>query len=152
MIHLQGDGGHAKEIREIIRLISVEKGESWLIAVGDNANRQKEVVRHFGHLFCTLIHPSSIIARDVKIGLGTVVMAGTVIQPGTSIGNHVIVNTCASVSHDCIVGDFVHIAPGCRICGEVTIGEGAFLGAGTIVVPGTIIQPWAFYKAGSVVK
>ena len=34
-----------------------------------------------------LIHPQAVVAEDVKIGLGTVVMAGAVINSGTQPAN-----------------------------------------------------------------
>ena len=44
----------------------------------------------------TLIHPDAVIAEDVKIGIGTMVMAGAVINLGTRIGQGCIINTCSS--------------------------------------------------------
>ena len=44
----------------------------------------------------TLIHPDAVIAEDVEIGAGTVVMAGAVINPGVGIGKGCIINTCSS--------------------------------------------------------
>ena len=38
-------------------------------------------------------------------------MAGTVIQCDTNIGMITIINTCASIDHDCNIGDHIHVAP-----------------------------------------
>lgn len=81
----------------------------------------------------TLKHPNAIISDDVKIGTGTVVMAGAVINPGTTIGKGCIINTAASVDHDCIVGDYSHIAVGAHLCGTVSIGRQTWIGAGTTI-------------------
>lgn len=54
-----------------------------------------------GFKFTSAVHPRSIIARDVQIGEGSVVVAGAVVNPGSKLGKHVIINTCASVGHDC---------------------------------------------------
>ncbi len=35
-----------------------------------------------------------------------------------------IINTRASVDHDCELGDFVHVGPGAVITGSVTVGNG----------------------------
>jgi acetyltransferase-like isoleucine patch superfamily enzyme len=64
---------------------------------------------------------------------------------------HCIVNTVASVDHDCVLGDFVHVAPGARLCGGVTVAAGAFIGAGAVVVPGRRIGADAIIAAGAVV-
>ena len=89
----------------------------------------------------TLIHPDAVIAEDVEIGVGTVVMAGAVINPGTHIGKGCIINTCSSVDHDCIVDDFVHVAVGSHLCGTVNVGAGTWIGAGVTVNNNVFICP-----------
>ena len=101
--------------------------------------------------FIILKHPSAIIGNDVQIGIGTVIMAGVIIQPGTKIGKHCIINTGAYIDHDVVIQDFVHIAPRCSIAGGVEIGEGTFLGIGTIVINNIKIGSWSIIGAGSVV-
>ena len=76
-----------------------------------------------GKKLVTLIHPDSIIANDVMIDEGTVVMAGVVINSGASIGRGCIINTCSSVDHDCQLGNYVHIAVGAHLCGTVSVGD-----------------------------
>ena len=46
-----------------------------------------------------------------------------------------IVNTGASVDHECVIGDAVHLAPGARLAGRVTVGEAAWVGIGAVVKP-----------------
>ena len=41
-----------------------------------------------------------------------------------SVGGNVIINTGATVDHDCRIEDAVHIAPGCHLCGGVSVGAG----------------------------
>lgn len=147
---IQGNGGHAKVLMDF-----VNDWDGAIVAVGDNKTRKLEVERLIKEewRFCPAqIHPRAYVARGVEIGEGTVVMAGAVIQPGARIGKHVIVNTCASVDHGCIVGDFAHIAPGVHLCGDVEVGEGALVGVGSCAVPGAKIPAWTLVKAGSVVK
>jgi sugar O-acyltransferase (sialic acid O-acetyltransferase NeuD family) len=67
------------------------------------------------------------------------------------VGNHVILNTSSSVDHDCRIGDYAHIAPGCHLGGGIIVGEGTFLGVGTSVVPGVRIGRWSVIGAGAVV-
>ena len=62
--------------------------------------------------------------------MDTAVFAGVVIQPDACVGRHVIVNTGASVDHDCVISDFAHVAPGVRLAGGVTVAEGVFIGSG----------------------
>lgn len=81
----------------------------------------------------TLIHPDAVIAEDVVIERGTIIMAGAVINPGSRIGRGCIINTCASVDHDCRLGEYVHVAVGAHVAGHVEIGNGTWIGAGATV-------------------
>ncbi len=59
----------------------------------------------------TLLHPSAAISKHSVIGVGSVVMAGAVVNICAKIGAFAIINTSASIDHDCILGDFVHVSP-----------------------------------------
>lgn len=122
-----------------------------IIAIGNNETRQAISERLSKVKWQSIIHPTAIIAEDVKIGEGTVIMAGAIIQPGTKIGRHCIINTGACIDHDCMVGDYTHIAPNCGIAGGVTIGKGAFIGIGTSVAQYIKIGEWTTVGAGSAV-
>ena len=124
-----------------------------IVAIGANPARRSVAawLASQGFAFASAIHPVAQIAREVRIGAGTVVMAGIAINPDTVIGMHCIVNTGASVDHDCVLGDGVHLAPGARLCGGVTVGAGAFIGAGAVVAPGRRIGADAIIAAGAVV-
>jgi len=99
----------------------------------------------------SLIHPSSVIGRDVQIGMGTCVAPGGIITTRVRIGRHCILNVNASVSHDCTIGDFVNINPGAVVAGTVRIGDGCYIGAGATVVDEVTIGEWSVIGAGAVV-
>lgn len=99
----------------------------------------------------TLINPNAVIADDVEIGEGTVVMAGVVINSGAKIGRGCIINTSSSVDHDCVVGDYCHVAVGAHLCGTVNVGETTWIGAGAIVSNNINICDGCMIGAGAVV-
>src|SRR5690606_3976184 len=68
-----------------------------------------ETFHHKGYRFGTLIHPSAVISSSVTLGEGAQVMAGAIIQPAVTIGANSLINTRASVDHDCVIGSHVHI-------------------------------------------
>ena len=78
-------------------------------------------------------------------------MQGAVIQSCANIGKHCIINTCASVDHDCLLGDFVHVAPHATVLGGVTIGEGSWIGAGAVLKQYVTIGKNCTIGAGAVV-
>ena len=121
-----------------------------IVAIGDNKIR-KQLAQTIQHVFGKLIHPSASIDRLSLVGEGSVVMHHAVIQRGTRIGKHGIINTASSVDHDCVLGDFVHIAPNATLCGGVQIGDETFIGAGVVVLPQIKIGKRATVGAGSVV-
>jgi len=47
----------------------------------------------------------------------------------------VIVNTVASIDHECRIGAGVHVGLGVRLAGCIEIGERAFIGTGAVVLP-----------------
>ena len=107
----------------------------FIVAIGNGAIRhdfQKWLISIGGRIV-SLIHPTAVVADGVKIGNGTVVMAGAVINPDAKIGHGCIINTCASVDHDCIIEDFVHVSVGSHIAGTVKIGKRTWIGAGATV-------------------
>jgi sugar O-acyltransferase (sialic acid O-acetyltransferase NeuD family) len=120
-----------------------------IIGVGDNGAR-KRISHEIEIEWTTAVHPFSWVHPDVTLGPGSVVLAGGIVQPGASIGAHVIVNTKASVDHDCHVGDYAHIAVA-HLAGGGSIGEGVFLALGSIVLPGRHVGDWAVVGAGAVV-
>ncbi len=125
----------------------------FVVAIGDNFMRKTIVdkLEFSDDMYFTVIHPSSVIGDDVKIGVGSMIIGGTVINTGTTIGKHTIVNTSASIDHHNKIHDFVHIAPGSHTGGNVEIGYGSFLGVGVSVIPGVRVAEWSVIGAGSVV-
>lgn len=80
----------------------------------------------------TLIAPTAIVAGGSRIGEGSAVMHGAIIN-GATLGRRCIVNTGAVVEHGCAAADNVFIGPGATVCGGVTIGDDCFIGAGATV-------------------
>jgi len=121
-----------------------------VVAIGENATR-KRVAAQTKHLFVNAIHSSVILSQHCKMGIGNMILHGAIIQAMASIGNHTIINTGTQVDHHCIIEDFVHLAPGVILCGNVRVGEGTLVGAGTTIIPGKKIGRWATIGAGAVV-
>jgi sugar O-acyltransferase (sialic acid O-acetyltransferase NeuD family) len=99
----------------------------------------------------TVIHPLASLASDATFGEGCQFLTLSAVCAGARLGRAVIVNTAASIDHDCIVGDGVHVAPGARVAGEVVIGDFAFIGCGAVVLPRVRIGAGATVGAGAVV-
>ena len=131
---------------------NIEEYLSWdfIVAIGDALARQN-VLKKLENIQCnivSLIHPKAVVSRRVEIKMGTVVMA---INSDTKIGKGCIVNTGASVDHDGIIDDFVHISVGAHVAGNVHIGLKTWIGAGAIVLNNLSICDNCIVGAGAVV-
>ena len=127
--------------------------EAIFVAIGDNDLRAEvfnKMIKQ-GEILINAVHPNTIIAANVKLGVGIVVCAGVVVNPGSKIDNNVILNTGCTVDHHNYIRDHVHLAPGCNLGGDVEIGEGTLIGIGAVVLPQTKVGKWSKVGAGAVV-
>lgn len=121
------------------------------IAVGKNQTRAKLWNDLDTKASPVLVHPFSWIAPSVSLADGCLIVGGVVINTGVRIGLCGIINTGASLDHDCILGDFVHISPGARLAGDVQIGDRSWIGIGAVIREGTKIGADVTVGAGAVV-
>lgn len=98
-----------------------------------------------------VVAPSATVASSVSIGKGSAIFHKAVVNVGTVIGNHCIVNTGAVVEHGCAIGNNVFIGPGAVVCGGVTIGDNVYIGANAAVRPGVKICADAIIGIGAAV-
>lgn len=124
-----------------------------IVAIGDNTARMNISMKlaQLSIPLVTVVHPRAVVAGDVRLGAGTFVAAGAVISTGTVVGKCVIINTSATVDHDSIISDYVHIGPGVHAAGRVFVGQCSFLGIGSRVIPDVTIGTNVIIGAGAVV-
>lgn len=123
------------------------------VGIGNNVTREKiqKKLEYEGVSIPILIHPESVIGEQVELGIGTVVMARAVINCSTRIGKGSIINTGATIDHDNLIEDYVHIAPGVHTAGTVKVGKGTWLGIGSVVSNNVNITSGCKVGAGAVV-
>jgi len=176
MMYLFGASGHGKVVAEIAELLQLkiaafvdqdrskkellgyevihellEESLEMFIAIGQNGTRKKIAEQYAAASYPLLIHPQTAISTRTIFFEGTVVMAGVSVNAGVKIGKHCIINTNASIDHDCVLEDFVHISPNAALAGDVKVGEGSHVGIGTCVIQGITIGKWCTIGAGTVV-
>ena len=134
--------------------VATKASASVIVAIGDNLVRGEmlHLLRERGVPLATAIHPRAVIARDVEIAPGVVVMAGAVVNVGSKLGLGSIVNTSASLDHDSDVGELAQVMPGAVIAGGAVIGPFATIGTGAVLLPLVRIGENAFVGAGAVVR
>ncbi len=175
---IYGAGGHAKVVLDCIRgmgkdvsvffddsneltelkgipVVSpyspdVKYREELVIAVGDNLLR-KQIAEKVKHRFGEAIHSSARLSHYSFLDEGTVVMPNVIVNADAVVGKHCILNSASVVEHDCIVEDFVHIAPTAVLGGGVKVGEGTLIGIGAMLLPFVTVGKWCIVGAGAVV-
>ncbi len=126
---------------------------SAFVAIGDNRLRLK-IGRNLeanGFTLVKAVSRRAAVSPSALLGAGVAVMAGAVVNAETRIDDLAILNTNASVDHDCRLGEACHVAPGSALAGNVTVGRLAFLGVGCRAIPGVRIGEGGVVGAGSTV-
>lgn len=121
----------------------VKEGYSFVIGIGDNNIRKKIYQRYEQLYFPNIIHPTASLGykqlENLKTKKGNIITAGTRFTNNIEIGDFGIYNLNCTIGHDCIIKDFVSIAPGANISGNVMIEEGVYIGTNATVLQGKSI-------------
>lgn len=136
--------------------ISQWKGKlGFCITIGNPHGRVRirlhEYLEKNGLSSISIAHPSAVIENDVILGAGSQIMAGAILNTRVITGKQCIINTNASIDHECNLADGVEIAPGATLCGLVTVKTNGWVCAGATVLPKIIIGEDAIVGAGAVV-
>jgi sugar O-acyltransferase (sialic acid O-acetyltransferase NeuD family) len=142
-------------ILDVPKIFTEYHVECLLVAIGDNWDRCR-VASRITHLlpaieFITFVHPSAQIGRQVEIESGTVVMPGAVVNSGSRVGRHCIINTRASIDHDSVLADCASVGPGATLGGDVRIGHCTAIGIGATIKHRVSIGEHTVIGAGSLV-
>ncbi|CAM2938886.1 acetyltransferase [Paenibacillus sediminis] len=132
----------------------LEEGvQYFFVATGNNRLRKKLFYQliELGFTPINAISPFARISPFAKLGRGIVVMPGAVINAYAVIEDNVIINTLSGIDHDCLIKPHAHIAPGASLAGCVNVGEGAFVGMKSSVIPEISIGEWSVVGAGAAV-
>jgi len=127
----------------------------YAVAIGGAHGRGRlammKVLDGLGLTALSIVHRNAFVATTSHLGAGAQVLAMSSVCAGARLGDAVIINTAASVDHDCLLGHGVHVAPGARLAGEVVLEDDVFIGSGAIVLPRVHIGMGAQIGAGAVV-
>jgi len=119
------------------------KDMAFTIGIGENAIRQKVALRFTNKLrFTNLVHPSATFGKrqreHIESKSGVIVCAGVRFTNNIVVGDFSIFNLNSTVGHDVIIEEFVNIAPGANISGNVHIETRCWVGTGATINQGSI--------------
>lgn len=119
---------------------------------GNLRRKLYEELKGIGYLFPIICDPSASISTRVRIGEGTFVGKGVIINAGAEVERMCILNSGAIIEHDCYIKEFSHVAVGTVLCGGVHLGKDVFVGANATVIQNINVGNSCIIGAGEVLK
>ncbi len=131
----------------------VREGDRVILGVGGNNQRQEvgEWLEERGADLFTVRSRWAMVSGSTVVRDGVVMIGPVVVNACAEIGKGVILNTASTVDHECVISDYVHIAPGVNLAGNVTVGQNSFIGIGAKVIPGITVGKDCVVGAGCVI-
>lgn len=127
-------------------LSTLPKDMPAVIAIGNPEIRKK--IDEQINAKAQVIHPTAISESG---NYGLILCPYAVITTNVKIGKHLHMNLHSDIGHDCIIGDYVTLAPGARISGKCQIGNCVYIGTNAMIREGAKVCDNVTIGAGSVV-
>lgn len=117
--------------------------EGIALAISNSVIRRKifDLIFEDGFSAWTIIANNSILMDDIILGEGSIISPFVTITSNVKIGKCFQANLYSYIAHDCVVGDFVTMAP--RVCcnGNVVIEDNVYIGTSAVIKQGTPEKP-----------
>ncbi len=104
------------------------------VAIGDPHVRElwMKKMEEAGFTLATLIDPTARISKYAKIGRGSVVMRGSLVQGYSKIGKGCILSAGSIVDHDTTLGNYVQVNCGAIVSARKTVPDGYLVDYGVV--------------------
>lgn len=114
-------------------------------------------------IFPVILSPLAYLSKHAMVEEGTIIMHHALINAGAAVGANCIINSKALIEHEVKLGKHCHISTSSKINGQVLIGDECFVGSGVtiinnvevvdrVVVPAGMTVMQSIYKAGVYIK
>jgi sugar O-acyltransferase (sialic acid O-acetyltransferase NeuD family) len=125
----------------------------FLLGVADPHGKEIVVnlLRSKGAKFLSLIHPTAIIASTATVGESAILCPFSMISADAVVGDFVTINCYSGVGHDAQVGDYTTMSGHVDLTGRVKCGRSVFFGTGAKVIPDVSIGDAAIIGAGTLI-
>lgn len=129
---------------------------SFIVSIGPGHGKvrleiHRDILQHGLHPI-TAIHRTAFVAGNATVGAGSQIYAQAAVCVDTKIGEGCIINTRASVDHECVIEDGATVGPGATLAGLVQVGKYADIYTGAVVLPRLVIGEGAVVGAGAIVR
>lgn len=149
---LEGFDGYPHIISSVESYIP-QLNDVFICALGDVHYKKYyvKIILDKGGVFTSIIHPSSNIAMNSKIGVGCIISRYVTVSCDVNIEDFVTLSTHSGIGHDATIGKFSHIGGLSSISGGVKIEDMVTIYPGAIIAPHKIIHSNSIIGTGSVV-
>ena len=129
------------------------ENKSACLAIANSAIREKLAIKCdvAGVRLCSARAANVVELDEVKIGEGACLSPFVTLTSNIVIGKAFHANLYSYIEHDCRVGDFVTLAPGAKVNGNVILEDHVYIGSGAIIRQGISIGKGAVVGMGAVV-
>jgi sugar O-acyltransferase (sialic acid O-acetyltransferase NeuD family) len=132
----------------------ISKDSSLLIAIGD-PHKRKEVFKKLVAIgftdFPNYISSSVEIDSSIQIGIGNIILKGSVFSVDIKISDFNVINKLCSIGHDVLITNFCTFSPNVSISGNCRISNLCFFGISSTVLSNVFINNKTIIGAGTVV-
>lgn len=130
-----------------------DKNEEFALGIAEPHIKEKvvSVIESKGGHFASVIHPEARIGEFNKLGKGVVIYPGARVTVNATIGDYATILDLTAIGHDAKVGNYTTICGGCGINGHVEVGSYVFIGSHITTAPSRKIGDGAYVGTGSVV-
>ena len=113
----------------------IEENDRFLFAIG-NIDAKKRITKNLkerGAQFITLIHKTSVVASNAKIGEGVIICPFVTVSDSVILDDFVLMNFYSSSGHDSKLGKYSILSPYSTTNGFVVLEDEVFLGTHSTV-------------------
>lgn len=128
-------------------------GDLFLVALGAPAKKRRvvELLQTRGARFASLRHPTATVVRTASIGEGVILCPYAMALADTRIDRFATLNNYSGLGHDAVCGEFTTLSSQVDVMGYARIGKDVMIGSGARLLPKVTVGDGATVGAGSIV-
>ncbi len=146
IVFVDRDGGEPVSDVPVLseaEFVALEGERHFTVAIGDGAVRQmiSERLEAAGCLPLSIQADNVLLPEDLDCGPGALFQPFSMVTADARIGRQFQCNIYAYVAHDCVVGDYVTLAPRASLNGNVVVEDHVYVGTGAVIRQGAPGRP-----------